>query len=149
MFSAWTFSLTAAGETPLILKNLQVPLQTGKPLSVGIETLTIHHPFSFMRQKMLHVLDDLMDGVSCWESLRRFRLITEAEFGLLETAERGHSLEWMLGELARSQERRANRRWDALGMLLQPCLVALLGFVVCWIALAFFYPLILILQNLV
>lgn len=148
VYEAWFFKFKPDRQTPLILKSLQVPLENGKPLAVAVETLTVHHPYPFMRSKMISVLDDLTNGLSCWESLQNLKLLNPLQRSLLETAERNEHLEWTLGELAGNFERRTNRRLQVLGMILQPCALLMLGLFIGWIVLTFFYPLIFIMDHL-
>lgn len=134
--------------TSLLLRALRVPVKCGQPLVTAFRALALHHPFPFMRPQIQTILDRVEQGVSPWEALRELRFLNPAEHGMLQLAERNGHLEWTLGELAGTLERRRTRRWDVLLSFVQPIVVILLGLIVGSVVLSILFPLFLLFENL-
>jgi general secretion pathway protein F len=88
------------------------------------------------------------DGAGWPDSFRKEGLLTDAEAGLLESAERVGNLVWALREVADSRERRLAYRVKVLNSLAQPVLIVGLGILVLIIVTAYFLPLVEIVLHL-
>ncbi|QDT15934.1 type II secretion system F family protein [Alienimonas californiensis] len=87
-------------------------------------------------------------GADVWPALRDARLLTAGEARLAATGTAAGNLPTVLRLIADRRdavEERRRGRWLAL---LQPAAVLLIGALVCWVALAFFTPLIRLLYDL-
>jgi type II secretory pathway component PulF len=67
---------------------------------------------------------------------------------VLEAAERAGNLSWALRELAEGSERRLGYRMQALAQVLFPLIVILIGGIVFLLAVAYFSPLIRLVEEL-
>ena len=88
------------------------------------------------------------EGREWWRCLRWQGLIRTSEAAVLESAQRAGNLPWALRELAESGERQTIYRLQAWSQALFPLIVISLGGLVFLLAVAYFSPLIALIQEL-
>jgi type II secretory pathway component PulF len=132
---------------PPIVRNLAVVTETGRPLISGLAALANGYPKRPIRRRLQRVLQEVESGGPCWPALRRENLIGARDMALLAAAERVGNLPWTLRVVADGIQR---RRWNRLLVwteFLQPALIICIGLVVLVIAVAFFYPMVSLLEH--
>ena len=87
-------------------------------------------------------------GVGVWADLAGAGLLTRHDAAALEAAERVGNLPWALRALADGGDRRSHYRLLALGQVLQPLAILGLGGLVLVICLAYFGPLVAMIELL-
>jgi protein transport protein HofC len=134
--------------TALIFRSLSLVVEAGKPISLGLSTLSNHYPTRWVRRKLLAVETDVQEGADWIESLRDHNLIRSADAEVLRSSASVGNLAWALAELAETSERRLAIRLQALIQVLFPLVVMTLGFVVFLFAMAYFAPLVKLITEL-
>ena len=134
--------------TALVLRALSLVVEGGKPMAVGFSTLADHYPTFWIHRRLRKVESEVRRGTDWIESLWRHRLIRGADAEVLTSAARVGNLAWALGELASSAERRLAARCQIVIQTLFPLVVVMLGLVVLFMAVAYFLPLVIIIQGL-
>ena len=97
---------------------------------------------------MISVESDVRQGVDWIEALWRHGLIRAADGEVLTAAAKVGNLGWALSELAESAERRLATRFQAVVQTLFPLVVVMLGAVIFMMAIAYFLPLVQLIQRL-
>ena len=134
--------------TPLILRTLALSVEGGKPILAGIETLTVNYPSRWVRGRLSLVSKDVGGGESWVESLRRRQLIGQADAAVISSSERLGNLLWALRETAQSCERRIGYRLQFWLQTLFPLLVLMMGVFVLVFCVAYFSPVIRLIERL-
>jgi type II secretory pathway component PulF len=101
------------------------------------------------KRRIEHVQDAIETGGSCWDAMRRERLIRDRDAELLSVAERIGNLAWALRESADAIDRRWRYRWESVQILLQVVVVVICGAGVLCFTVAFFLPLVDLLHQMV
>lgn len=135
-------------ETPSILRGLSHTVQANAPLVEGLAAIQRMHHRDNVRRRVGQALQDHEAGEDCWLALRRQGILRQAEARLLQAAERTGDLSWALRELAISLENRRRHRGLVLLEFLQPALVIVIGASVLFVCVAFFLPLVELIQTL-
>ncbi len=91
---------------------------------------------------------DATQGVEWTEALFENGLLTPSDVGVLASAQRAGNLAWALRELAETGERRWAYRLQAWSQLLFVLTMLVLGLLVFVLAVAFFLPLITLIERL-
>ena len=145
---AWIARWSVRWESPTILRSLSHAVTANAPLSEGLAAIQHTHPRGKVRRRVGEALQAFESGENCWLALRRQGILRRAEARLLHAAERMGDLSWALRELAASLENRRRYRALVLLELVQPILVILIGAGVLFVCVAFFLPLIELVQRL-
>jgi protein transport protein HofC len=135
--------------TTLLLRCLSWVVEGGKPLTWGVELLARYYPTRWVRRRLDHVAEDLAHGHEWTVALARQNLVRNADVVLLESAVRVGNLPWALRETAESGERRLAYRLQMVVNTLFPVVIIALGMLVGLIAVAFFVPLVSLIERLV
>lgn len=133
----------------LILRGLAMVVEGGRPLGPAFRTMAASYPTGWVQERMAGVAAAAEHGVDWIDALRRFGLISGADVALLDAARRAGNLPWALRELAEGSERRLGYRLQAVGQVLTTLLLLALAAFVALFAVAFFYPLITLIERLV
>lgn len=131
-----------------VLRSLSIGVSAGRPMSSTIDLLSRFYPRSGIRYRLLKARHWIEHGLPWHEALRRLGIIRRGESAILESAQRAGNLGWALKMLADSNERRQGYRMQALSQTLFPVLVIALGVVVGTICVAFFTPLVELIERL-
>jgi type II secretory pathway component PulF len=134
--------------TALVLRALSLVVEGGKPIADGLSVLTNHYPTFWVHRRLRKVEADVRQGTDWIQALWRRRLIRTADVDVLNSATKVGNLAWALTELASSAERRLALRSQLVVQTVFPLVVVMLGIVVFVMAVAYFMPLIQIIQGL-
>ena len=132
----------------VILRTLARLVEAGKPLPQGFATLARRYPTTWVRDRLRGVALDIDRGTDWCRALSYNGLIHDADAAVLDSARKVGNLAWALREAAETGERRLAYRLQAILQLLFPVLVLGMGFLVFTIAVAYFSPLISLIQRL-
>jgi type II secretory pathway component PulF len=134
-------------DAAVVLRTLSFCATREAPLILGIRALGDLHPSGRVRRRLLKLKQMMNDGEDWCDGLRRQRIITAAEAGVLKAAAQAGNLAFALRELAAGAERRYVYRLQALLSLVTPWVVLAVGLVVLVFVLACFLPLIHIIEG--
>ncbi len=134
--------------TPLILRTLALSVEGDKPILAGIEGLTVNYPSRWVRGRLSLVSEDVRGGERWVESLRRRQLIGQADAAVIASSERLGNLLWALRETAQSCERRIGYRLQFWLQTLFPLTVLMMGAFVLIFCVAYFSPVIRLIERL-
>lgn len=135
-------------DLPNVARDLATAVEGSLPLPDALDELADRHPHRHVRHRLGIVADDVRDGDEVWPTFRDNGFLSGAEVTLLESSERVGNLPWALRELADGRERRGWFRALALAQFLEPIAVLVMGFVIGFVAIAFFLPLVKLLNDL-
>jgi general secretion pathway protein F len=131
-----------------VLRILALVTRRQQPIPQALETIAMWHPNRWIRYRMRGAVRDLALGITWQESLRRRRLLGEADLAVLAAAERNGNLPWALEQMGDSFSRRAEFRLKAWGEFAMPLVVAAFGLMVALFVVAYFIPLVYLINNL-
>jgi type II secretory pathway component PulF len=134
--------------TALLLRSLALAVEGGKPISLGLSTLSQHYPTAWVRRRLLSVEKEVEQGADWIEALRHYRLIRSTDADVLKSAAEVGNLSWALLELAETAERRLAIRFQMVIQTLFPLVVVMLGASVFVMAMAYFVPLVSLISEL-
>ena len=141
-------SLNPRGVTQRLLDQLMLITSHGIPIPAGLKSLAAAPSYLGVKQRLLDVAQDAEQGNDIWEALRRNRLLTTAECGLLQAAQKLKNLPWTLQFIADGLERRSLSRLELFRISLHTICLLSIGLVVGWFAIGFFEPLLQMLKGL-
>ncbi len=145
---AWKLGFGREAEVPRLLRRLRGAVLAQMPLPVALRPMVLKHPQRDIRSRLERVLGRITAGMAVWPAMRDSGLLSGRDIGLLEMAERANNLPWALSALAESKERSQRHRWQVLLTLLVPVFTLAAGFLVLLICVAFFMPLVKLLNDL-
>lgn len=129
-------------DTPWILRNLAETVSNGQPLQAGLAPMARYHHRPETSQRLRGVAQRVEGGGDCWQSLQAARFILPPEETLLAAAARAGNLPWALKELADEIERRQRLRVLAAFEFIRPVLVLAIGLAVAGYCIAWFLPIV-------
>ncbi|HEY2155928.1 MAG TPA: type II secretion system F family protein [Isosphaeraceae bacterium] len=132
----------------LILRCLAMVVEAGRPIGAGLSTMAVSYPAKWVRERLAGVYLMSEQGHDWVDALRRFGLITRTDYALLESARRAGNLPWALRELADGSARRLGYRLQAIGQIALTLLLLALGAFMGFVAVAYFLPLVLLIERL-
>lgn len=135
-------------DVPDLLRNLAATVSENGSLEQTLGMLAQSHRRSAVRASLVRVHARCVSGEDCWQAMHSDGLLTQRERNVIESARRVGNLPWVLSQLAESLERRFAYRWLAFLEFAQPAVVLLLGLGVAVISLAFFMPLLKLINDL-
>jgi type IV pilus assembly protein PilC len=134
--------------SPSILRGLALLIRQQRPLADGIQAMSATHPRRSARRKLETIYTQLLGGGDLAYSLADQQLIRHGDAALLKTAERVQNMPWVLEQLADSME---HKFWHRMRLWLEigyPIGVVLVGGLVLFVILAFYLPLINLINSL-
>jgi len=132
----------------LILRALAWVLDSGKPLPAGIQALVNWYPVDWVNERLRRVQLDVQHGIDWIASLKSHGLIRSVDVTILESARRVGNLPWALRTVADMGERRFLYRVQLFLQVTYPLLLTLLGLLIGLICVAFFAPLVQVIERL-
>lgn len=133
---------------PDIWRGLAWGIRQERPLAETFAAMTLGRTSSGMRQQLRQIAEQLRQGISPWELLAERQWITRTEAEALARAESVGNLPWVLETLAESEEQRWEHRFQSVIQIVRPVVIVLIGLVVAFIAIAFFLPLVKLVNDL-
>jgi type II secretory pathway component PulF len=134
--------------TALLLRSLGCVVESGKPLTLGLAILARSYPTGWVKRRLARVDGDVASGGEWIASLASRRLIRRADAAVLESASRAGNLAWALSEAAAAAERRLAHQLQLVLQVVTPLVVLSLGALIVLYAVAFFIPLITLIEKL-
>jgi type II secretory pathway component PulF len=135
-------------DAPEVLRLLAAIVESGRPLGSSLGDIAAHHPRDDIRKRLLAVASHFEGGDPCWAALVRQGFLNRSEAAALDAAMANGHLSWALKSMADGIEQKQSNRNAWMVELQRPALIACLGLVVAFIALAMFTPLISTLELL-
>jgi type II secretory pathway component PulF len=131
-----------------VLRVMGLGVAAGQPLAANLKTQMRYCRKGWLRGRLLRVFEALLDGRDWIEVLRRQRLVRRVDAEVLHAAERAGNLGWALDQTAESIDRRWEGAIKALTQWMLPVCIFGLGGVMLFIAVAFFLPLVQMIEAL-
>lgn len=135
-------------DSPGILRNLARYVAASRPLTDGLAGLAVRHRRRHIRERCERALQLIERGEDDWTALQRQGLIRPREAAALQAAQRARHLVWAMNELAATVERTLTHRWLKRVQFVEPVLVIGLGLIVFSFSMAFFSPLLKLINDL-
>lgn len=145
---AWKLGFGRQAEVPRLLRRLRGAVVAKMPWPAALMPMVLKHPKDEIRSRLERVLGRITAGMGVWPALHDAGLLNARDVSLLEMAERANNLEWALSALAESKERSLLHRWQVAQTLSVPVFTVAAGFLVMLICVAFFMPLVKLLNDL-
>ncbi len=133
----------------MILRGLAMVVEAGRPLGTALKTMAESYPATWVRERLAGVYLAAEEGHDWIDALQRFGLINRTDLALLESARRAGNLPWALRELADTSGRRLQYRLQVIGQVGLTLALLVLGVFVGFIAVAYFYPLVRLIEGLI
>lgn len=130
------------------MRGLALAIRRGVPLPEALRILAEQYPIRIVGQQLMLAANQVAAGRDWLDSLRSVKLISRTDAGLLSAASRVGNLDWALEEIAESSLRRQVYWLQAVLQILFPILLLMLGWVVCFLVVGLFLPLISLIQGL-
>jgi type II secretory pathway component PulF len=132
----------------ILLRCLAHVVEGNRPMTEAIRNLARTYPAEPIRNRLLWVLRDIEAGEDWCRALAGRGLIRPSEESLLEAAKKVGNLPWALRQAAESSERRLTYRFQLWVQWFLPLCVLLAGALVFLIVVAYFAPLLVLLEKL-
>jgi type II secretory pathway component PulF len=132
----------------MVLRCLTMIVQGGRPIDLGFQILARWYPATWVRERLAGVYLAVNQGHDWVSSLRAFGLIGGTDAALLDAARRSGNLPWAMRELAEGSARRLEYRLQVIGQILFTLTLMALGALVAFLAIAYFSPLVMLIQRL-
>jgi len=132
----------------LILRCLAMTVEGNRPIGLGLQILARWYPTGWVRERLAGAHLATEGGHDWIEALRHFALIGRSDVALLESARRAGNLPWALRELAEGGARRLGYRLQVTYQVFFTMAMLTVGGFVGFAAVAFFYPLIALIERL-
>jgi type IV pilus assembly protein PilC len=145
---AWWLGFGRQSEIPRLLRRLRSAVSAKQPWPVALRPMVLKHSQDNIRGRLERVLGRVTAGMGVWPAMRDAGLLNARDVGLLEMAERANNLEWALNALAEAKERSLAHRWQVLVTMSVPVFTIAVGLMVLLICVAFFMPLVKLLNDL-
>ena len=140
--------LTAPLDAGVVLRLLSLVAQQGRPIEQALDFLAHYYPRQLMRRRLRRASADIGRGRDWAGSLRAAKLIQKTDEAILRAAARVGNVPWALSEAAANGERRMNFRLSAIGQILFPLLILLVGAAVMAFVVGWFLPLVELINGL-
>jgi type II secretory pathway component PulF len=148
LHTGWLPALLDRGvDKAFVLRMLAFCVARDAPLQVAVRAMVELHPRRKVRRRMKRLEQELAAGKDWCDGLRRQRLLSAAEVGVLPAAARAGNLAFALRELAAGAERRNIYRLQAMVQLLSPWIVLAVGLLVFVLVISWFLPLVAIIEG--
>jgi general secretion pathway protein F len=132
----------------MVLRCLAMIVEGGRSIDLGFQILARWYPATWVRERLAGVYLAVNQGHDWLGSLRAFGLIGGTDAALLDSARRAGNLSWALRELAEGSARRLEYRLQVFGQILFTLTLLVIGTLVGFLAVAYFSPLVMLIQRL-
>ena len=133
---------------PGVLRQLSLSAATGQPLGAALDSIMIDMPPGRAAERISGLRHRVMTGEDTIEALQATRLLRTREAAFLHSAMKTRHLDWGLRHLAEAIEARRMRFWRRVPTILAPMMMLVMGLTVMFVCVAFFAPLIKLLNDL-
>lgn len=133
---------------PGILRTLSLSAASGQPLGRALDCVMQDLPPGRAATKVSQVRHRVHNGEDAIATMKQVGLLRTSEAAFLTSSLKTHHLDWGLRHLADSVERRRRNFFRRVTQFLGPGIILTVGFVVMFLAIAFFVPLIKLLNDL-
>jgi len=144
----WLHRFYLALDAPDVLRHLSATVKHGRLLPDALTALSRFHFRASVARALAKVAVATTHGADVFEELRAQRFLSTHDLTFLTTARQAGNLEWALNELADLRERRVAYRQRVLCEFLRPVPVVIGGLIALFIALAFFMPIVKLVNDL-
>ena len=135
-------------DSAIVLRWLSVLAVRRQPFDAALGLLAARYPQPLIRKRLSIAVADVLCGRDWAASLRSAKILNRTDTAIVRAAARVGNLPWALREAASNMERRLNYRLAALGQALFPFLILAIGAAVMLFVVAWFLPLIDLIQSL-
>ena len=132
----------------LVLRGLSVVIEANRPMATGLAILAAHYPTRWVRRRLAKAERDVRLGADWIDALWRAGIIRRSDAEVLASAASVGNLAWACRELADTADRRQQLRLQLLIQTLFPIAVILMGLAVAFLCLAYFVPIVTLIQRL-
>jgi type IV pilus assembly protein PilC len=133
---------------PSVLRQLSLSAATGQPLGAALDSIMIDMPPGRAAERISGLRHRVMNGEDTIEAMQATRLLKTREAAFLHSALKTRHLDWGLRHLAEAIEARRARIWRRIPTILAPMMMLVLGLTVMFVCIAFFAPMIKLLNDL-
>lgn len=141
-------SLLRRRHSALVMRALSLAVAGRRPIPAVIDRLALEYPASWARRRLDRAGHDIQLGGDWADALAEHALIRPADAAVLHAAQRVGNLEWALRESADAVDRRLGYRLQFWLQMLFPVLLVGMGAVVALFAVAYFLPLVRLIETL-
>jgi protein transport protein HofC len=132
----------------LVLRCLAYVVETNRPMGEALERLERTYPSGAIADRLAVVAHAVRAGDDWCRALEVYGLIRAPELALLEAARRVGNLPWALRQAAENMERRMTYRFQLWVQWFLPLCVIAVGALVFVIIVAYFSPLVVLIEKL-
>lgn len=133
---------------PDVLRTLAVAVRAKLPMEEAFLPLVRRQLRVPLHNRLVRFQEQVREGNDCWIGMADERFLKPAEAQFLRSAQKAGNLPWALEALSTRFEQRW-RFWLLFGFeFLQPVLVLTVGLIVSFIAIAYFLPLVKLINDL-
>lgn len=132
----------------LLLRSLALTIEGQRPIGKALDALSEEYPSAWARKRLRKAAFKVSKGGDWALALYEQGLIRRSDAALLLSAQRVGNLPWALREAAAATERRLGHRLRVLSEVLFPVAIVLMGLLVFVFAVAYFYPLVILIERL-
>ena len=147
LLSSLSHGLSGAASAEL-MSDLAVATEQGRPVAGSVSTLARYHYDRTVRHRLLFVRNEAEQGMDIWSALREAKLLSTDEAISIDVAGQVGNRPWVLRQLSARRRSVDRQRWRLSSELLLPAVVIGFGAFVLWIAVAFFLPIVQIIESL-
>ena len=133
---------------PGVLRQLSLSAATGQPLGAALDSIMMDMPPGRAAERISGLRVRVMNGEDAIEAMQATQLLGAREAAFLHSALKTRHLDWGLRHLAEAIEARRARLWRRIPTILAPMMMLVLGLMVMFVCVAFFAPLIKLLNDL-
>lgn len=135
-------------DAPGLLASLAYTVEASRPLPPALEDMAEHQRRSDLRERLVRMQQSTDVGRPLWTVLADEGFIRSAEAEVLAAAARAGNLPWAMRTLGESMQRTTRHRVQFWLEFIKPAAVVSVGCVVGFFVIAFFLPLVTIIQEL-
>jgi len=143
----WLTRLWPRMHSSSIFRSLSLALSGNRTLDQALEIQVDAGQWPEVAIRLERVREAVVAGGNGWAALRQQRLINSREQAVLECSQRLNNLPWALQLMADSAQRRLHRRVVLCYQVVRPVVIGVLGLLVGFICIGFFYPLVKLLSE--
>lgn len=144
----WLHRIYLGLDAPDVLRHLSATVKHGRLMPDALTALSRFHFRASIARALADVAVATQHGADVFEELCAQRFLSTNDLAFLTTARQAGNLEWALSELADLRERRLAYRQRVLCEFLRPVPIVIGGLITLFIALAFFMPIVKLVNDL-